>query len=103
MTASAVRRIMEEIVPGRWPVYSPFARAHFGHGKATGWAEGWTEGAMDGLRKGWARALFAVLAAREIDLPEDARERIEACAELGYLAFWMDRAARAESLEDVFD
>ncbi|MCO6011064.1 hypothetical protein NE236_39525 [Actinoallomurus purpureus] len=57
---------------------------------------------MEGLRKGWTRALLAVLAAHEIDVPKDVRERIETCAELGYLEFWVDRAVRATSLEDVF-
>ncbi|HUR09698.1 MAG TPA: hypothetical protein VM347_44675 [Nonomuraea sp.] len=42
MSAPEIRRLLEEIMKSastEWPVYSPFAREHFGRGKAEGKAE----------------------------------------------------------------
>jgi hypothetical protein len=41
MSATAIRHVLEDLVSSTaWPVYSPFAREHFGRGKAEGIAEG---------------------------------------------------------------
>jgi hypothetical protein len=45
--------------------------------------------------------LFAVLAARGIDVPDDARGRITGCKDLDQLASWIQRAATATSIDDV--
>jgi hypothetical protein len=78
-----------------WLVYSPFAREHFGRGKAEGLAEG--------RAKGWAKAVLRVLAARRIEVPEEARVRISACADLRQLDVWLDRAVVATSVAELFD
>lgn len=96
MAAPAVQRILEELMSSAtWPVYSPFAREHYGRGKDEGLAEGRAEGE--------AQALLRVLAARRIDVPEDARTRIRQCTDQRQLDTWLDRAAVATSITDLFD
>ncbi|MFG3439467.1 hypothetical protein ACGF0J_19685 [Nonomuraea sp. NPDC047897] len=81
-----------------WPVYSPFAREHFGRGKAEGKAEGRTEGQAEAA----ARSVLLVLEARGFDVPDDIRARIAACADLTQLQTWLTRAATAQTLQDLF-
>ena len=50
---------------------------------------------------GEATALLAVLAARRIDVPEDAHARITGCRDIETLTAWIRRAATAERIEDV--
>jgi hypothetical protein len=98
MAAPAVRRILEELMPTDWPVHSPFAREHFGRGKA----EGREEGRVAGRQEGEAAALLRVLTARGIEVPEDVRARILACADARQIETWLDRAVVAISLGEVF-
>ncbi|WP_431924773.1 hypothetical protein [Nonomuraea jabiensis] len=97
MSAPDVRRLMEEIImtSTTWPVYSPFAREHYGRGQAEGKAEGKAEEAV--------RMLLLVLGARGFDIPDDMRTRISTCADLAQLESWATRAVTAQSLEDLFD
>jgi hypothetical protein len=91
MAAPAVRRILEETMASTdWPVYSPFAREHYGRGR--------DDGRMDGE----ASAILRVLAVRGIDVPEDACARIRACTDRQQLDTWLDRAVTATSLNDLF-
>jgi hypothetical protein len=100
MAAPAVRRILEEIMASTdWPVYSPFAREHYGRGRDDGRAEGLAEGRVDGE----AGAVLRVLAVRGIEVPEDACARIRACTDQRQLDTWLDRAVTATSLNDLFD
>ncbi|WP_433183147.1 hypothetical protein [Actinoallomurus sp. CA-150999] len=69
-----------------WPVYSPFAKEHFGRGKA----------------EGRARAILIVLDAQGFEVPEDARARVGECTDLEQLDVWLRRAAVAASIDDVF-
>jgi hypothetical protein len=69
-----------------WPVHSPFAKEHFGRGKAEGEAE----------------AILLVLKARDLALTEAERDRILACTDLGQLQTWVTRAATAEKASDLF-
>jgi hypothetical protein len=96
IAAPAVRRILGEIMSSStWPVYSPFAREHFGRGK--------DEGRIEGRAEGEAEAVLRVLAARRIEVPEEARARISSCADLRQLHTWLDRAAVATSVAELFD
>ena len=70
---------------------SDFARKYFGQGQQAGRAKGESE------------ALLTVLAAREIDVPEDAKARITACTDLEQLETWIRRAVTASTIEDVLD
>ncbi|WP_250906173.1 hypothetical protein [Nonomuraea sp. NEAU-A123] len=77
------RRIMEEIMSSAaWPVYSPFAKEHFGKGELT--------------------ALIRVLEARGISVPQDAHDRIAQCTDRDQIEEWIDRAATATTLGEVF-
>ena len=78
-----------------WPVYSPFAREHFGRGKREGREEGRVEGE--------ASAVLRVLAARGIQVPDDVRARICACTDTRQLDTWLDRAAGATAISDLFE
>ncbi|MET8001036.1 hypothetical protein [Nonomuraea glycinis] len=96
MSGPEIRSLMEEIMKSAdWPVYSPFAREHFGHGLAVGEAKG--------EAKGEARSLLLVLAARGFTVPDDTRARITACTDLDQLERWLTRAATAQTLEDLFN
>jgi hypothetical protein len=108
MAAPVVRRVLEEIVASStWPVYSPFAREHYGRGKdegrVEGRAEGRAEGRVEGRAEGEVDALLRVLAARGVEVPEDVHARIRACTDMGQLNTWIDRAVAATSIADLFE
>lgn len=65
---------------------SNFAKTHLSKGRVAGEAD----------------ALLRVLAARRIVVPDDVRGRIEGCEDLEQLGRWIDRAATAESVDDLF-
>jgi len=50
-----------------------------------------------------AKALLTVLAARHIDVSDEARARITACTDTETLTAWIGRAATADRIEDVLD
>lgn len=50
-----------------------------------------------------AAALLSVLAARDIEVTDDARDLITSCTDLVQFEDWIRRAATASSLADVFD
>ncbi len=85
LPADARLRLEELMTTTGWQAHSPFARKHFGEGKA----EGKTEG------------LLLVLEARNIDVPAAARATIEACTDLDRLDTWLQRALSAETVDDV--
>lgn len=88
----AVRRILEELMSSTtWPVYSPFAKEHFGKGMAEGEA------------KGEAKAILAVLSARGLACSPGARERITSCTDADLLLDWVKRAATADTVDELFD
>jgi hypothetical protein len=90
----AARAILEAVMAsGSYEYQSDFARRYVAEGKAEGKAEGEVEGR--------AHALFAVLAARRIEVPNDLRQRIASCSDLALLDLWLARAATAESSADV--
>jgi hypothetical protein len=62
---------------------------------------GKAEGHAEGEVRGRAHALFAVLTARRIEIPDDLRQRVAACTDLALLDQWLARAATAQSSVDV--
>ncbi len=50
-----------------------------------------------------ARAVLAVLAARDVDVPNDARTRVLGCTDVDQLESWIGRAATATSVKDLFE
>ncbi|MGI5233229.1 hypothetical protein [Actinoallomurus sp. CA-142502] len=93
---SVLRKIMAST---DWPVFSPFAKEHYGRGKADGLEEGRTEGEA----KGEVKSILTILAARQIEVSEDVRARICGCTDIEQLDMWLKRAAVANSVTDIFD
>ena len=58
---------------------------------------------FQGRAEGQADALLAVLEARGVSVPDDARRRITDCTDTEQLATWIWRAATATSIEALFD
>jgi hypothetical protein len=56
----------------------------------------------EGEAKGEARMVLRVLAARGLQLPDEVRERVLSCTDTAQLEAWGDRAATADTLDDVF-
>ncbi|MBG0825233.1 hypothetical protein HS048_31580 [Planomonospora sp. ID91781] len=104
MSAPEVRSLLEEIMTSTtWPVYSPFAREHYGRGLKEGESRGRTEGKAEGKTEEAARLVLLVLAARGLEVPDDVRARITACTDLARLESWAARAATAQAGHDLFD
>ncbi len=66
-------------------------------------ARGEAKGEARGVAKGVARAVLRALAARGIEVPDDARDRITACTDLDQLDIWVSRAATADAIEELFE
>ena len=69
-----------------WPVYSPFAKLHYGKGLAEGRAEGARE------------SVLAVLDARGLEATDGERQRILASTDLNELKAWLRKAATAANV-----
>jgi hypothetical protein len=99
MSPRAVCAILEELVTTtHWPVYSPFARLHYGRGMAEGLEEGRGEGLIEGER----RALLEVLQARGLEVTKDQRAHIADCTDLEQLKAWVRSAITVASTGDLF-
>ncbi|TDD04841.1 hypothetical protein E1292_18265 [Nonomuraea deserti] len=104
MAAPEIRRLMEEIMTSTdWPVYSPFAREHYGRGLEEGHNKGKAEGRTAGKAEEAARSVLLVLTARGFDIPEDTRARIISCTDLDQLETWLTCAATTQNLHDLFN
>jgi hypothetical protein len=87
----AARKLLEEIVKvDNYTWRSEFARRHIAEGEARGEA------------RGEAKILLLVLASRDVEVSDEARERILACTDTGLLERWAQRASTAETIEQVF-
>lgn len=87
----AARHLMEAIMTTRTYEYqSPFVSRFVNQGRAEGRAEG------------EAKALLTVLAARGLDVSDDARARIDDCDDLDQLNLWISRAVTADSVDELF-
>ncbi|MBP2703736.1 hypothetical protein JOL79_07960 [Microbispora sp. RL4-1S] len=82
-----------------WPVYSPFAKEHYGKGKAEGLVEGAVKGKAEGLAEGKAAAILAVLAARDLTVTQAQRELIENTTDHDRLDTWVRRAVTVPSTD----
>ncbi|MEV4563456.1 hypothetical protein AB0K12_06775 [Nonomuraea sp. NPDC049419] len=101
MSTPETRRLLKEISMSStyWPVFSPFAKEHYGRGKAEGEAIGKAEGKAEGL----AKAILTTLAFRQLDVPDDVRERISSCTDLMQLETWLNRSYTAPAADALFD
>ncbi|HLV59100.1 MAG TPA: hypothetical protein VKY81_09575 [Natronosporangium sp.] len=92
---AVARHHLEKLMTTTYEYQSDFVRKYVHQGRAEGRVEGRVEGEV--------AALFAVLSARGIDVPDDARARISACTDPDQLEAWIRRAATAESVADLFE
>lgn len=90
LPAAAQQHLEELMATGTYEYQSNFARKYFGAGK--------TEGRTEGR----AEAVLSVLDARGVEVRDDARERIMACADLDQLDAWLRHAVTAESVDELF-
>jgi hypothetical protein len=92
-TASpAVRRALEELMATVFK--DEFIDGLLDQGRA--------EGRSEGRAEGEAAMLLRVLAARGFEVPDDVRERVRSCTDIGQLEAWGDRAVTAKSLDEIF-
>ena len=110
MSPPEIRRPIEEIMKSPWPVYSPFAREHYGRGFAQGYANSMAKAGPRPMEEKEAReeqeeatrAVLIVLTARGFDISDDTSARITACTDLVQLRCWLILAATTQSLENLF-
>jgi len=76
--------------------------ANLSHSIAEAETKALAKGLAEGQAKGEARALLAVLGARGIPVPDQARQRIIGCTDPDQLETWVCRAATAKSVDDLF-
>lgn len=55
-----------------------------------------------GRAEGKADALLSILAARGINVPEDAKARITSCTDLDQLDVWITRAVAIDTVDELF-
>ncbi|MEV7807179.1 hypothetical protein AB0O28_29960 [Microbispora sp. NPDC088329] len=67
-----------------------------------GLEQGREQGREEGRAEGEIEAILAVLDARGLEIPSEARERINRCSDLHILGKWIRRAATATSVDDIF-
>lgn len=94
----AARKLLEEILAIDLKNYqwqSEFALSHIAKGKA--------EGRVEGRAEGEARSILLFLAARDIPVPDQVRDRITGCTDLDQLETWVRRAAIVDHAERLFD
>jgi hypothetical protein len=73
------------------PVYSPFAKLHYGRGLA--------EGRIADARE----SVLAVLDARGLEVTESERRRVLSFTDPGELRAWLRRAATVAAVSELFD
>jgi hypothetical protein len=83
---AAARRHLEEQMTTTYEYRSEFMRNVVGRAKA----------------EGEAHAVLTFLAARGVEVPDEARARIVECTDVDVLDAWARRAATATTVEDLF-
>jgi hypothetical protein len=82
-------------MPSDWPVYSPFAKLHYGKGLAEGRAEGLAEDARE--------SVLAVLDVRGFKVTDGERQRILASSDLDELKAWLRKAVTVTEVFELFN
>ncbi|MEV0274919.1 hypothetical protein AB0I22_00820 [Streptomyces sp. NPDC050610] len=80
----------------------PNAPGTYFPGRGTLIEETYLKGEANGEVKGKAQAILQLLAARDVSVPEPARERITTCTDLDTLNHWFNRAVTATDAEELF-
>jgi hypothetical protein len=83
MSSDTLRKILKGIMATEtWPVYSPFAKEHYGRGEAD--------------------AILLVLKARGVTVTDEQRDRIIHSTDLDQLKEWVTRAATVSDASGLF-
>jgi predicted transposase YdaD len=99
----AAKAALEELMANHgYEFQSEFARRHEAIGRAEGEAIGRAEGEAAGMAKGEAQALLAVLRSRGLGISQERREQILACTDPDQLEHWIERAATASTVDEIF-
>jgi predicted transposase YdaD len=72
-------------------------------GRQQGLARGRQEGRQEGLTRGRAEDVLRILAARGVQVGDEARRHILSCMDLATLDLWFERSLRATTLADVLE
>lgn len=87
---------------GNYEYQSELVRELVGQGMEKGMVKGREEGQLIGRIQGERTAILRVLKARGLEVDDATRHRIEACTQLEQLERWVDAAATAQSIQDLF-
>lgn len=96
LSESAGQQIWRELMATRFKT-----RTFFDDWRDEARADGRAEGLSAGRAEGEADALLAVLTARGIEVPDDARARITSCTDVDQLSTWISNAVTATSIDEV--
>jgi hypothetical protein len=97
MSPREICEILEELMTTtHWPVYSRFAKEHYGKGLEQGIEQGTEEGFKNGTEEGFKRgergAVFEVLRVRGLAPTEDEARHINACTDLDQIQAWLRKS-----------
>ncbi|MBO3748917.1 hypothetical protein J5X84_22800 [Streptosporangiaceae bacterium NEAU-GS5] len=96
MASLAGKRMLEELMTtATWPVFSPFAKEHFGKGKA--------EGVAEGIAEGMATAIVTFLLARGLTPTADEQKQIKKTTDQARLDNWIRRAGTVTSVAELLE
>jgi hypothetical protein len=96
MSPKQTCEILEALVTTtHWPVYSPFAKLHYGKGLA--------EGEARGEARGEQQALLEVLSFRGLQATEEERAHITWCTDQVQLMAWLRKALTISAVSELFD
>ena len=95
--SAAARQALEDLMTTT-EFSDPFIDRYIAEGEARGRAQGEARGRA----RGEARMVLRVLSARGLSVPDQIRERVLSCTDTGQLEAWGERAATADTLDEVF-
>ncbi|MCK2217133.1 hypothetical protein MF672_025580 [Actinomadura sp. ATCC 31491] len=108
-----MRNAEEEGAPAAspWPVFTPFAKEHYGRGveegmkrgREKGMEKGRAEGAAEGAVREATRMLMLVINARGWIIPPDIHTLITTTSDLDTLEDWILRSATVQTPQELFD
>jgi hypothetical protein len=78
---------LEKLMVTKHRYHSDFARRHFDQGVAAG----------------YVKVVLAVLEARAVEVPAEARACIAGCTDFDQIDIWVQRAATADKIDGLFD
>ena len=104
MSPREICEILEELMTTtHWPVYSRFAKEHYGKGLEQGTEEGFKQGMLRGIAQGERDAIFEVLEARGLAPTDDEATRINTSIDLPQIQAWLRKSLTVSEVSELFD